>query len=65
MGQAFLVNKGMVLKPDLQSKSVIPTTTEQTILPDEDYDYLSQVVVAAIPYMEGDNSAGGKTVTIG
>ena len=48
-----------------QSKSVIPTTTEQTILPDEGYSYLSQVVVAAIPYVESDNSAGGKTVTIG
>lgn len=48
-----------------QSKEVTPSTSEQTILPDEGYNYLSQVVVAAIPYSESDNSAGGKTVTIG
>ena len=47
-----------------QSKSVTPTTAQQTILPDEGYNYLSQVTVAAIPYVESDNSAGGKTVTI-
>lgn len=33
-------------------------------LPDEGYDYLSQVTVAAIPYVESDNAAGGKTATI-
>lgn len=48
-----------------QAKSVTPTTTEQVVLPDEGYNYLSQVTVAAIPYVESDNSAGGKTVTIG
>lgn len=48
----------------VHSKSVTPKTTSQTILPDEGYDYLSQVDVAAIPYVETDNSAGGKTVTI-
>lgn len=48
-----------------QSKSVTPKITEQTILPDENIDYLSQVVVAAIPYAESDNAAGGVTVTIG
>lgn len=47
-----------------QAKSVTPTTSEQTVLPDEGYNYLSQVTVAAIPYEEIDNSAGGKTVTI-
>ena len=41
-----------------------PKTTSQTVLPGEGYDYLSQVDVAAIPYVETDNSAGGKTVTI-
>ena len=48
-----------------QSKSVTPRTTAQTVQPDTGYDYLSAVTVAAIPYTESDNSAGGKTVTIG
>lgn len=48
-----------------QAKSVTPSTTEQVVLPDAGYNYLSQVTVAAIPYAENDNSAGGKTVTIG
>lgn len=48
-----------------QAKSVTPSTAEQTILPDEGYNYLSQVTVAAIPYVEADNAAGGVTVTIG
>lgn len=47
-----------------QAKSVTPSTQAQTVLPDEGYNYLSQVTVAAIPYNESDNSAGGKTVTI-
>lgn len=47
-----------------QSKTVTPTTEAQTILPDTGYNYLSQVTVAAIPYTESENSAGGKTVTI-
>ncbi len=48
-----------------QQKTVTPSTVEQTILPDTGYNYLSQVTVKAIPYTESDNSAGGKTVTIG
>lgn len=48
-----------------QSKTVTPSTTQQTILPDEGYNYLSQVTVNAIPYSESENSAGGTTVTIG
>lgn len=51
------------MKP--QEKSVTPTTEEQVVLPDTGYNCLSQVTVAAIPYVESDNSAGGKTVTIG
>lgn len=46
------------------SKSITPTTSPQTVLPGSGYDYLSQVTVAAIPYVETNNSAGGKTVTI-
>jgi hypothetical protein len=48
-----------------QSKTVTPTTSEQTVLPDTGYTHLSQVIVAKIPYVENDNSAGGTTVTIG
>ena len=48
-----------------QSKTVTPSKTSQTIQPDSGYDYLSSVTVNAIPYVESDNSAGGKTVTIG
>ncbi len=48
-----------------QTKSATPQTTAQTILPDEGYDYLSQVNVGAIPYTEAQNAAGGLTVTIG
>lgn len=48
-----------------QSKTVTPSTSQQTILPDEGYNYLSQVTIEAIPYVETENSAGGMTVTIG
>lgn len=51
------------MKP--QAKSVTPTAAAQTVLPDEGYNCLSQVTVAAIPYSESENSAGGLTVTIG
>ena len=47
-----------------QSKTVTPTTSQQTITPDTGYNYLSQVVVNAISYVETDNSAGGVTVMI-
>ena len=49
----------------VQTKSVTPTMSAQTVLPDEGYDYLSQVEVAAIPVTYSDNSAGGQTCTIG
>lgn len=49
----------------VQSKTITPTFTTQTILPDGGYDYLSQVVVSAIPMTESANTAGGLTLTIG
>lgn len=48
-----------------QSKTATPTFASQTIIPDQDYDYLSQVTVEAISVTYTDNAAGGKTVTIG
>lgn len=48
-----------------QSKTVTPTTSQQTITPDSPtYNYLSQVTVSAIPYRETDNQQGGVTVEI-
>lgn len=47
-----------------QAKTATPYTTQQTILPDSEYDYLSQVTVEAIYYNETAN-AYGTTVTIG
>lgn len=47
-----------------ESKEVTPTTSQQTVLPGAGFNYISQVVVKAIPYVESDNSAGGITVTI-
>ena len=48
-----------------QTKSATPYTTAQTILPDSGYDYLAEVDIAAISYVETQNAAGGVTVTIG
>ena len=47
-----------------QAKTAEPYTTQQAILPDAGYDYLSQVTVGAIYYNETAN-ATGTTVTIG
>ena len=48
-----------------QAKTATPTFSSQVISPDTGYNCLSQVTVAAITVTYSDNSAGGKTVTIG
>lgn len=46
-----------------QSKSVTPSASQQIITADAGYDYLAQVTVAAVPYVESPNTYG-TTVTI-
>lgn len=41
------------------------TDSPNVVLPDEGFDYLTQVTVEKIFYEESDNSAGGTTVSIG
>ena len=48
-----------------QTKNATPSFEAQQILPDAGYDYLAAVNIAAIPYVETPNAAGGITVTIG
>ena len=48
-----------------QSKTVDPTFASQSITPDTGYTHLASVTVNAITVTYSDNSAGGKTVTIG
>lgn len=47
-----------------QAKTATPSTSQQVILPDSGFDYLSKVTVNAIPYVETQNTHG-TTVTIG
>lgn len=47
-----------------EAPSITPTVAGFTVTPSTGFNYLSQVTVAAIPYTEVDNAAGGKTVTI-
>ncbi len=46
------------------NKNATPSASQQIITPDTGYDYLAQVTVAAIPYVETPNTYG-TTVTIG
>lgn len=47
------------------NKNATPSSSSQVITPSSGYDYLAQVTVAAIPYDETLNAAGGYTATIG
>lgn len=49
-----------------QQKEVTASLVEDlTVLPDEGYTCLSEVIVKKIPYVESNNAAGGITVKIG
>ena len=48
-----------------QARTVTPKFTQQVISPEDGYTHLSQVTVQPITVTYSDNSAGGKTVTIG
>ena len=47
------------------NKNATPSWSQQVITPDNGYDYLAQVTIAAIPYSETSNAGGGLTATIG
>ena len=47
-----------------QARTVTPSTAVQTITPESGYNYLTQVTIYEIPYVEADNPQGGVTVTI-
>lgn len=48
-----------------ESPTVTPSAQQQVVVPGTGYNYLAQVTVGAIPYVETPNAAGGTTVTIG
>lgn len=48
-----------------ESKTITPSMSAQTIVPSDGYNYISQVVVNAIPFETSENAAGGTTYTIG
>ena len=66
VGQAVVLHVGGGEAVKAQAnKNVTPSFAEQVVTPDETYDYLSQVTVAAIPVTYTDNAAGGQTLQIG
>ena len=68
-GNLNFVNKESINVPSDSIKTQIKTVTssisKQTVVPDEEYDYLSRVVIESIPYKKFFNEAGGITIKIG
>lgn len=65
-GVTILGVAGSMEEKKTQEKSVTPTFQQQEVKPTTPtYNCLSQVTVAPITVTYADNSAGGKTVTIG
>ena len=64
-GEAIVGTLNISGSSNPQIKNVIPYTTSQVITPDDGYDCLAKVNVAAISYTTEDNYAGGTTVRIG
>ena len=48
-----------------QAKNVTPTFAQQEVLPDDGYNCLASVTVAAIPVTYTDNEQGGQTLKVG
>lgn len=48
-----------------QAKTVTPSLVKQEIVPDAEYNYISQVTVNAIPVTRTTNASGGVTIKIG
>lgn len=48
-----------------QIKTIKPSIYQQTVFPDEGFNYLSEIILEPIPYTETPNKFDGLTVRIG